>query len=156
MTQVHGTCVEISGLGVLLRGAPGAGKSDLALRLIDGGARLVADDRVDLALEEGAVVARAPAIIAGRLEVRGVGIVRVPTVAAAALGLVVDLVPAETVPRLPEDGEAWEILGRPVPRLRLAPFEASAPAKVRLAVRRLARPAAGGSGAGGGGGPGGE
>ena len=53
MSQVHATCIEVDGMGVLLRGPSGSGKSDLALRLIDGGARLVADDRTDLAVEDG-------------------------------------------------------------------------------------------------------
>jgi len=74
MLRIHGTCVALSGLGVLLRGPSGSGKSDLALRLIDGGAKLVADDQVELALDAaGRVMARAPATLSGLLEVRGIG-----------------------------------------------------------------------------------
>lgn len=132
--QVHGTCVEIDGGAVLLRGASGSGKSDLALRLIDAGARLVADDRVNVALEDGRVMAAAPAEIAGLLEVGGVGIFRVGCVAASPLALVIDLVAADALARLPKP-DTWTCLGVALPRIDLAPFHASAPAKVRLAVR---------------------
>jgi HPr Serine kinase C-terminal domain len=73
--MVHGTVVAIDGGGVLLRGPSGRGKSDLALRLIDAGARLVADDQVLLQRSGMQVLARAPAVLAGLLEIRGVGIV---------------------------------------------------------------------------------
>ena len=138
MSQIHGTCVEVAGIGVLLRGPEGSGKSDLALRLIDGGARLVADDRVDLRPGDGGPWASAPADLAGRLEVRGVGVIAVATVAVARLGLVCDLVPAARIERLPRR-EAAEIDGVSLPRMSVAPFEASAPAKVRLAARALVR-----------------
>lgn len=133
MTQIHASAVELGGRGVLLRGASGAGKSDLALRLIDAGARLIADDRVDLAVESGKLIARPPAILAGRMEVRGLGIVAVPWIAAAPLALVVDLVAPDQVERLPEPAHA-EYLGIGLPLLALAPFEASAVAKLRLAL----------------------
>ena len=133
MTQIHASAVELGGQGVLLRGPSGAGKSDLALRLIDAGARLIADDRVDLAVESGRLVARPPAILAGRMEVRGLGIVAVPWVAAAPLALVVDLVAPGLVERLPERTQVT-YLGIGLPLLALAPFEASAAAKLRLAL----------------------
>lgn len=119
---------------MLLRGPSGSGKSDLALRLIDGGARLVADDQVEVAVDEDRLVARAPATIAGLLEVRGVGILRVPSVAEAVIGLVIDLAAtAEAVDRLPET--PWcTLFGRRLPGLRLQPFHASTPAKLRLAA----------------------
>jgi HPr kinase/phosphorylase len=143
MIQVHGTCVELAGLAVLLRGPPGSGKSDLALRLIDGDARLVADDRVDLRARGNELIASAPKPIAGRIEVRGLGIVEVSTVAEARLGLVVDLVAPGRVERLP-DPAACDFLGIQVRRLELAPFEASAAAKIRMAAHGLAHhPAAG-------------
>ena len=133
MDTVHGATVAIGGIGVLLRGPSGSGKSDLALRLIDGGGVLVADDRCVLKAEDGRVVARAPAAIRGRIEVRGLGIVTVPVVEQAALALVVDLEDGP-IERLPEP-ETIELLGIPVRRLRLAAFEASAPAKIRLALQ---------------------
>lgn len=132
----HATCILIGAKGVLLRGRPGAGKSDLALRLIEDGARLVADDRVCLAEREGVLVARAPEALAGVIEVNGIGLVRLDPgacAAEAALALVVDLVPRGAVERLPEPATAT-LMGVDLPRIDLAPFEPSAPAKLRLAV----------------------
>jgi len=123
---------------VLLLGDSGSGKSDLALRLIDAGARLVSDDRTDLVAEGGRLVASSPAAIAGRIEVRGVGIVSVAHVSYAAIGLAVELVPRTSVERLPAArSKNW--LGIEVPLLALDPFEASAPAKIRLAVHEALR-----------------
>ncbi|MCW2242631.1 HPr kinase/phosphorylase [Azospirillum canadense] len=133
MVTIHGTCVLISGIGVLLRGRSGSGKSDLALRLVDGGARLVADDQVELRMVHGRLMATAPAALAGLLEARGVGILPVPTADGAEVGLVVDLVPRDRVERLPEPETAL-LLDRPVPRLSLCAFDASTPAKLRLAA----------------------
>jgi len=130
---VHGTAIAIDGDAVLLRGQPGAGKSDLALRLIDGGARLVADDQAELQRSGRDIRVRAPASIAGLLEVRGIGIVRVHALAEARLVLLVDLVPPGEVERLP-DRNFEELLGLAIPRIVLAPFQVSAAAKVRLAV----------------------
>jgi serine kinase of HPr protein (carbohydrate metabolism regulator) len=134
MVLVHGTTVEISGQGVLIRGVPGSGKSDLALRLIDGGARLVADDQTALSEEDGRVVARPPETIAGLIEARGLGILRVSHCPSAPLALVVDLAKDDAqIERLPEPSTAV-LLGVAVPRIDLSPFHASATAKVRLAV----------------------
>jgi HPr kinase/phosphorylase len=138
--QVHATCVAVGGAGVLLRGPSGAGKSDLALRLIDGGGadgpRLVADDRVDLSLRGGRVWARAPEALKGLLEVRGIGIMPMKALDEAPIALICDLVAPPLVDRLPEVTTA-PVLDLDIPFIRLAPFEASAPAKIRLALRRL-------------------
>lgn len=135
--SIHATCVALDGVGILLRGPSGSGKSDLALRLIDRGARLVADDRVVLRAEGDEVLAEAPPSLRGLLEVRGVGPVSVPSIPSIGIALIVDLAPAEEVERLPE--AASEVLeGKPVARHLLSAFEASAPAKVRL-LARLAR-----------------
>lgn len=138
MVLVHASSVEIDGHAVLIRGPSGGGKSDLALRLIDGGAQLIADDQTRLAAEGGRLFASAPAAIAGLLEVRGVGIVRLPHRERVPVALVVDLVAAEQVERLPEPSQA-ALLGQVVPRLALAGFEASAAAKVRLAMLSATR-----------------
>ena len=138
MEQIHATCIAIDGDGVLLRGPSGAGKSDLALRLIDVGGRLVADDRADLRLVEGSVVATPPPALAGLIEARGLGILRIGALSEAAIALVVDLISAELVERLPAR-ETVEILGVILPSVRIAPFEAAAVAKVRLAVREATR-----------------
>ena len=137
MLRIYGTCVALSGLGVLLRGPSGSGKSDLALRLIDGGAKLVADDHVELSLDAaGRVMARVPKTLAGLLEVRGIGILRMDSIRTAPVGLVVDLTPDDQVERLPEI-ETCVLLDQHIRRLALAPFHCSTPAKVRLAASRL-------------------
>ena len=132
--QIHATAVAVGNDGLLLRGPPGSGKSDLALRLIDGGALLVADDRVDLSLEAGELMASAPAALAGLLEVRGVGILRLPARPSVRVSALVDLVAFPDIERLPD--ACWEtILGRVVRRFLLAAFEASAAAKLRALLR---------------------
>ncbi len=141
MILVHGTTVALDGDGVLLRGPSGSGKSDLALRLIDGGGRLVSDDQTEFTREALGLVARSPRTIAGRIEVRGVGILKVPTVPSAPIRLVVDLVVPDRVERLPEP-QFSEYLECRIPLLALAPFEASTPAKIRLALAGLVKTAA--------------
>jgi serine kinase of HPr protein (carbohydrate metabolism regulator) len=137
--RLHGTCVELRGAGVLLLGPPGCGKSDLALRLIDAGARLVADDLVELHRRGRGLIAAlpgaVPAALRGRLEVRGVGILPVPARRKSPLRLVVELVRPSEVERLPAPATK-RLLGIDVPCLRLAPFEASAAAKLRLVLGR--------------------
>jgi len=133
---VHATAIAIEGDGVLLRGPPGAGKSDLALRLIEGGAHLLADDQALLQRVGNHVIVRAPAAIAGLIEVRGVGILQVDSLEEAPLALVVDLVPLAQVERIP-DNRFEIVLGLSVPLIALAPFEVSAAAKLRLARQRF-------------------
>jgi serine kinase of HPr protein (carbohydrate metabolism regulator) len=133
---VHATAVAIEGGAILLRGPPGAGKSDLALRLIEDGARLIADDQTLLRRAGNHVLVRAPAAVAGLIEVRGVGILRVDYLDEAPLALVVDLVPSTEVERIPDD-RFEVVLGLPIRMIALAPFEASAVAKLRLARRAL-------------------
>lgn len=128
--RVHASCIAFEGAGVLLRGPSGAGKSDLALRAVEAGARLVADDLVALDLRGGRVWASPLPEAGGRLEVRGVGIVRLPALDGAPLVLLADLAAPE---RLPEP-DFESVLGRPVKRIRLAPFEISAAIKLRLAA----------------------
>jgi len=123
-------------LAVLLRGPSGAGKSDLALRLIDQGARLVADDQTELSLADGMLLARSPQTIRGKMEVRGLGIADLQPLCDVPVGLVVDLTDGEAVERMPES-ETCAILGVQLPLVRFDPFEASTPAKLRLAVARL-------------------
>jgi HPr kinase/phosphorylase len=144
---VHGTCVALGTRAALLRGPSGAGKSDLALRFLalseEGRDKpmLVADDQVFVAPNgDGALVASAPSSIAGKIEVRGLGIVEVPAVAEAGLMLVCDLVGAKEVPRMPP--HPWErtvIAGVPVKLIKLDPFEPSAPLKLKMALLWAAR-----------------
>lgn len=148
VTLVHATAVAREGLCALLRGPSGSGKSDLALRILAGapaaglstGAfNLVSDDQVLLRrTADGQLEASAPATIAGRLEVRGVGIVTVPICPRASVVLVADLVHPSMIDRLPEPAVV-DLLGLPVPRIEIAPFEASAPLKLALALARASR-----------------
>jgi serine kinase of HPr protein (carbohydrate metabolism regulator) len=132
--ELHATLVDYLGRGILLRGPPGAGKSDLALRLVDGGAQLVADDRVILRRhKQGALMGRAPAALAGLLEVRGIGILPVNHKDEVSICVIVDLVRPEEVVRLPEP-RAETLLGVAVPLLALAPFAPGAAAALKLAV----------------------
>lgn len=129
MTRIHASAVSIGGKAVLLTGASGAGKSDLALRLIDRGAVLVADDQVELSARDGHLFASPPATIAGRIEVRGVGIVTMPFAADVPVACVIAL---DTPPeRLPE-ARARALCGVAVPVATLDPRESSAPIKVEL------------------------
>jgi len=133
---IHATAVALEGDAIVLRGPPGAGKSDLALRLIENGARLIADDQTLLRRADNHVLVRAPAAVAGLIEVRGVGILRVDYLDEAPLALVVDLVPSTEVERIPDD-RFEVVLGLPIRVIALAPFEVSAVAKLRLARRAL-------------------
>jgi HPr kinase/phosphorylase len=149
IVNVHASCVVLARAapsfgarhdsGVLIIGKSGAGKSDLALRLIERGAILVSDDRTELLLTGGSLIARAPANIRGLIEVRGVGIVAVPFAAKVRVALAVSLDGSKS--RLPqrEDYKAPWDLSAPLPLLRLAAFDPSAPAKILLAVAAFER-----------------
>jgi serine kinase of HPr protein (carbohydrate metabolism regulator) len=102
--------------------------------MVDDGARLVADDQVEMRATGGRVRAAAPETLCGMMEVRGIGVVNVPNVTSVDIGLVVRLMPSEDVPRMPEPSHT-EIEGVQLPLFPMAPFESSAPAKLRLAVR---------------------
>jgi HPr kinase/phosphorylase len=123
--RVHGSCACRNGDAVLLIGPPGSGKSDLVLRLLGRGFDLVADDQVDVT--NG--VASAPPSLAGLLEARGLGILRLPYARTARLALVVDL--GEPAERLPAPALHPD-LG--VPLLRLDGHAAAAPDLVMLAL----------------------
>lgn len=131
MMRLHASCVAIEGRGVLLAGPSGAGKSDLALRLIDGGAALVSDDQVELFMKDGRLWAAAPPALEGLLEIRGVGLVRLPFIGAVPVDLYVDLVAFGTqVARLPGP-EIISLLDQPVRRFRVEGLSPAAPAIVR-------------------------
>lgn len=142
---VHGTCVALGRSAALLRGPSGSGKSDLALRFLFLARRgpaaleapiLVADDQVCLTRKGARLLASAPPTIRGRIEVRGVGIVDVKSLEEAELALVVDLVPAGEVERLPEADATARLMGLEVPLIRLSPWQASAPIKLAVALAR--------------------
>ena len=129
---LHASCVAIGGRAVLIEGPSGAGKSDLALRLIDRGALLVSDDYTLVRRKGAGLVASAPATIAGKIEVRGIGIVDMPQRDGLPVALLVGL--GGPVDRLPADGMTRTIAGIALPCVALAGLEASAPIKVELAL----------------------
>jgi HPr kinase/phosphorylase len=134
VSTLHATCVALGGQGVLLLGPSGAGKSDLALRLIDRGAQLVADDCCELADIDGQLLCAPPDTLAGKIEVRGIGIVSQAWTAPVPVMLAVRL--TERTERMP-DPAIEELHGYVLPAVRISAFEASAPIKVELALVRL-------------------
>ncbi len=131
---IHASCVAIGGRGVLLSGRSGTGKSDLTLRLLDRGAVLVSDDYTCLCVAYGVLRASAPPTIAGKLELRGVGIVDMACMGDVPVCLLVDLDDDPT--RLPEP-QARTLAGIAVPLVALNAREASTPIKVELALSRF-------------------
>ena len=137
-TNIHASCVSLNNKGVLIIGASGLGKSDLCLRLImDKGARLVADDRVDLQNIDGNIIASSPKVLEGLLEVRGLGIIKQPFIKETPVHLIVRLVNNyNDVERLP-DPVFYELEGARINQISLWSFESSAVLKVVAALTLL-------------------
>jgi serine kinase of HPr protein (carbohydrate metabolism regulator) len=134
MTQLHATAVALNGVGVLIRGPSGSGKSDLALRFIDDGAELVADDRVELEIVGERLHLSAPVTIRGLIEVHGLGIVNIDARQDVPLHLIVELKPRIDTDRMPEVKQ--EVIdGITVPVIDIDAFEISALAKIKMALR---------------------
>jgi serine kinase of HPr protein (carbohydrate metabolism regulator) len=132
---VHASCVAINGRAVLISGPSGAGKSDLALRLLDRGFTLVSDDQTIVRRDGERLVATAPPNIAGKLEIRGIGIVELDHVADVPVALLVEL--TSEIQRLPDDSRERPILGLGLPLISIDAMTASAPSKVALALDRM-------------------
>lgn len=141
---MHGTAIAVGPRAALIRGPSGSGKSDLALRclvhpaspLVGGPALLVADDQVLVARHGTLLRARAPETLRGKLEVRGLGIIDVGTIAPGDVEIVllVDLTEPGRIERLPETAPTAVLSGIELPLLRVAPWQASAATKVLLAL----------------------
>ena len=132
---MHATAVAAEGRAVLICGPSGSGKSDLALQLIDRGFVLVSDDQTIVRKSGGRLLADAPDSIAGKLEIRGIGIVEMERVGDVGVALVVEL--TSDIQRLPDDSRERVVLGIPVPLISVDAKTASAPSKVALALDRL-------------------
>jgi serine kinase of HPr protein (carbohydrate metabolism regulator) len=132
---VHASTVAIEGRAVLISGASGSGKSDLALRLLDRGFTLVSDDQTIVRRDGIRLIASAPPTIAGKLEIRGIGIVDMETVSDVPVALIVEL--TSDIQRLPDDSRERPLLGISVPLISIDAMTASAPSKVALALDRM-------------------
>jgi len=135
--MVHASTVAIGGRAVLLTGPSGAGKSDLALRLLDRGFSLVSDDQTLIQRQGDMLIASAPPTIAGKLEIRGLGIVDMEALEKVPLALIVEL--TGEFDRLPEDNRERQILGVQLPLITVDAMTASAASKVALGLDRLGR-----------------
>ncbi len=132
---VHASCVAVDGRAILIGGRSGSGKSDLSLRLVDRGAQLVSDDYTLVRRVQDRLLASAPESIAGRIEVRGVGIVEYPPASDVPVSLFVDLDLA--IERLPEPDTQRFVAGLPIPLIGVNALEASAPIKVEAALKLI-------------------
>ncbi len=133
MPRIHATSVVFCGRGVLLQGEPGTGKSDLALRLIDAGGLLIADDYTDIEMEGGRLIARTPETIQGLLELRHVGIVKMASTPEAEINIVVHCA-MQRPERLPPM-QTILLHGVQLPLYTLMAHEASAVAKIRAILQ---------------------
>jgi len=132
---IHASTVATDGRAVLIAGPSGAGKSDLALRLLDRGFTLVSDDRTLIRRDGDRLVASAPQNIAGKLEIRGIGIVDMDTVDNIPVALFVEL--TSEIQRLPDENRERPVLGVSLPLISIDAMSASAPSKVALALDRM-------------------
>ena len=132
---LHASTVALGGRAVLISGPSGSGKSDLALRLLDRGFSLVSDDRTILRRDAEQLVASAPPNIAGKLEIRGIGIVEMEHVENVPVALLVEL--TSDIQRMPDDSRSRPILGVSVPLVGIDAMAASAASKVMLALDRM-------------------
>lgn len=134
-TIFHGSAVAIGGNGVLLLGPSGSGKSDLALRLIDRGAKLICDDALHIEHSNGLPLLSCAPNIAGKIEIRGIGICPVDFVPSAPLRLIVQL--TQDMERMPPEHQRINIADFSVPMFKLDPFQASSALKVEWALRSV-------------------
>lgn len=135
---VHASSVASNGRAILITGASGSGKSDLALRLIDRGFVLVSDDQTLVRRDGGRLIASAPTSIKGKLEIRGIGIIEMEAASDVPVALLVEL--TSDIQRLPDDSRERPILGVKIPLVTIDAITASAASKVSLALDRFGLP----------------
>jgi len=134
VTLLHASCVEFEGKGIIIFGPSGSGKSDLALRLIDSGGRLVSDDYVKVDEDGGILYAHPAPNIAGMMEVRGVGLIKLGYKKSAKLNLALELTPEKEIERLPK-ALFYGLNGAKIPLYKIDAFSGSAIAKIRLMLK---------------------
>ncbi len=132
---IHSSTVATDGRAVLITGPSGSGKSDLTLRLLDRGFTLVSDDQTIVKRDGDRLFATAPPNIAGKLEIRGIGIVELERLNDVPVALIVEL--TSDIQRLPDDSRERPILGVRLPLISIDAMTASAPSKVALALDRM-------------------
>ena len=132
---VHASTVATDGRAVLITGPSGSGKSDLTLRLLDRGFTLISDDQTVVRKDGGRLLASPPLTIAGKLEIRGIGIVDMEYLKDIPVALIVEL--TSEIQRLPDDSRERPILGVRLPLISIDAMTASAPSKVALALDRM-------------------
>jgi serine kinase of HPr protein (carbohydrate metabolism regulator) len=132
---IHASTVASNGRAVLITGPSGSGKSDLALRLLERGFTLVSDDQTIVKKDGNLLVASAPPTIAGKLEVRGLGIVDMEQTENVPVALLVEL--TSDIQRIPDDSRERPLLGVRLPLISIDAMTASAAAKVALALDRM-------------------
>ena len=132
---LHASTVALDGRAVIITGPSGSGKSDLALRMLDRGFTLVSDDQTIVKRDGDRLLATAPPTIAGKLEIRGIGIVEMEHVSDVPVALLVEL--TSDLQRLPDDSRERPILGARLPLITIDALTASAPSKVALALDRM-------------------
>ena len=126
--------VALEGRALLVEGLPGSGKSTLIAKLIDRGAMLIGDDAVALSIERGRLLASPPPNIDGKLELRNVGIVELPST-SAPVALLLTL--TGDAPRFTEEAGARELLDQPIPVLQFDPAIPAAAIRAEWAFRRF-------------------
>jgi serine kinase of HPr protein (carbohydrate metabolism regulator) len=132
---IHASTVASNGRAVLITGPSGSGKSDLALRLLERGFALVSDDQTIVRKDGDVLLASAPPTIAGKLEVRGLGIIEMEHTENVPVALLVEL--TSDIQRLPDDSRDRPVLGVKLPLISIDAMTASAAAKVALALDRM-------------------
>lgn len=138
MECVHGSAVDLNGQGILILGNSGAGKSSLALELIDRGAILISDDQTQLIPDKAEVTLSPPLQIQGKMEVRGIGIVTFPYHKVSPLKLCVELTQNNLVERLPEE-ESVMYYDKVFPCVRLSSGDPLKALKVELKLCQVSQ-----------------